>query len=138
MIRPPETYIVPAGSVVVPARIARLLMVKILDSYRARVRGVDPELDTILTALDLAGRRWAAQRADRGTPVAATAEPVEPSNEWFTTTQAADVLGITSRAVRKALAEKKLTGFQRGGQWWIAREELAHYRATRDHHEETT
>lgn len=134
MNRPPEGYLIPAGSVVVPARIAHLLMKHALDGFRVRMQGLDPELDTVLTALDIARRRWALARSDRGTAVAGTAELSEPSNDWFSTTRAAELLGVSDRAVRKALADKRLKGHQRGGRWWIAREELAHYRAIRNQH----
>ncbi len=134
MTRPPEGYLIPATSVVVPARIARLLMEHALEGFRVRWHGVDPELDTVLTALAIAGRRWALASTDRGTAVAAAPELSEPSNDWLSTTRAAELLGVTDRAVRKALADKRLKGHHRGGRWWIAREELAHYRAIRNQH----
>ncbi|MEV7631994.1 helix-turn-helix domain-containing protein [Microbacterium sp. NPDC089318] len=97
-----------------------------LDELAERVRGRDPELDQALETLRVAGERWA--RSESGTP---TPPPAEPRPEWVGTKEAADMLGMTDRGVRKAIAENRLPADCSGGPWLIHREQLAHFAATR-------
>lgn len=97
-----------------------------LDQFAEKVRGRDPELDQALETLRVAGERWA--RSESGTP---TPSPAEPRPEWVTTREAAEMLGMTDRGVRKAIADDRLPADCSGGPWLIHREHLAHFAATR-------
>lgn len=48
-----------------------------------------------------------------------------------TTVEAADILGISTRAVRKAIAKGRLPGRLSGGTWLVNVADLEHYRSTR-------
>lgn len=135
MNRPAEHYVHGAGAgtvVVVPARVAALLeRYAGLADFRIKTRGRDGELDHVLVALHYAALSWReASSARSGTP---NPEPPEPAREsrWMTTAQVASRLGITSRAVRKAISDGRLHGELDGSSWRINAEDFAHYRATR-------
>jgi excisionase family DNA binding protein len=53
-------------------------------------------------------------------------------NETVSTTTAATILGITDRAVRRAITEKRLTATTLDGRYRIDRDDLAKYLATRN------
>lgn len=97
-----------------------------LDELAERVRGRDPELDQAIETLRVAGERWA--RAESGT---ATPPPAEPRPEWVGTREAAEMLQMTDRGVRKAIADRRLLADCSGGPWLISRENIAHFKATR-------
>jgi excisionase family DNA binding protein len=128
--RPPEHYVHGHGEVVVvPARVAAWLMKYAhLDRLRAQVRGADPEVDSVLVALTVAGMHW--RTSATGSTRAPEAEVVAPS-PWMGTTQVADSLGITARAVRLAISEERLPAESVDGRWLIRREDVEHYRASR-------
>lgn len=128
--RSPEHYVHGGGEVVVvPARVAAwLLKYAHLDELRSQVRGADPEVDNALVALAVSGKYWLASAT--GSPRAPTAEVVAPSM-LMSTSQAADSLGITARAVRLAIGEERLPAERVDGRWLITRDEVEHYRAGR-------
>lgn len=138
MKRLPHLLGVDGPAVVVPARIAFLLESQAgLSSLRVRTRGLDPEATDVLEAIRNAAMAWReglSGSAPSGTTVAPKAEP-EPACEWVTTGKAADLLGITSRAIRKAIAEDRLPAEAVGGQHRIARTDLEHFRAARKERE---
>lgn len=128
--RPPEHYVHGDGEVViVPARVAAWLAgAAHLDQLRARIRGADPEVDSVLVALTVAAMKWrtsATGSADAPRP------EVAPGSPWVSSTQAADLLGIGDRAVRLAIDEQRLQAEKVQGRWRIAREDVEHYRAGR-------
>jgi len=49
----------------------------------------------------------------------------------MSTSQAADLLGITPQAVRQAVHEGRLTAERVGSRWLLNREDVEHYRARR-------
>jgi len=115
--------------VVLPGRIAAYLDHHAgLNEFRLRARGQDPELDAALIALHLVALQWR-------TSAVGTAEDVrpEPAAAWLSTTEAAARVGVTSRAIRRAIAEKRLAATRVGRSWRISRTDLEHYRANRPH-----
>ncbi len=118
-----------AGVVVVPARIAAWLHANLpLDRLRTGVRGADPEVDFVLVALSVAGLNWRSSvygTAPRNVPESA------PVSSWLTTTQVADLLDVTDRAVRSACISGRLSAERIGDRWRISREDYEHYKARR-------
>lgn len=130
--RPPAAYVhgVDAPVVVVPARVCAWLERHArLNEVRVENRGADPEVDAVLVALRLAALTW--RTSATGTPVAAKPEPATDLNQWLSTTQAADILYITDRAVRLAISEKRLPATQVNGRWRITREDVQHFAAAK-------
>lgn len=130
MIRPAEYYLYGSGEaaiVLVPARVASKLEA-VLSPFRNAQRGIDPEVDNVLVALRVAGRIWTSTYL--GTPTALPAEPT-PGSNWLGTRSAAKALGITPRAVRKAIEREQLRAEISEGEWRIRRDWLEHYKARR-------
>jgi excisionase family DNA binding protein len=116
--------------VVVPARVAAFLdRAADLTRIRGQVRGADPELDAVLTALREAAMAWRGS-VSAGTNRAPIAEPVAQL-PWVDSQTAAAALGISDRGIRKAIAEGRLQATRVGGRWRINREDVEHYRAAR-------
>lgn len=130
--RPPTAYIHGVGApvVVIPARVcAWLERYARLNEVRIRERGTDPEVDAVLVALRLAALTW--RTTATGTPIAAKPEALADLNQWLSTTQAADILYITDRAVRLAIQENRLKATNVNGRWRITREDIQHFRAAK-------
>lgn len=130
--RPPEAYVHGVGApvVVVPGRVCAWLERHArLNEVRIENRGVDAEVDAVLVALRLAALSW--RTSATGTPVAAKPEATADLNQWLSTTQAADILYITDRAVRLAISEKRLPATQVNGRYRIAREDIKHFAAAK-------
>lgn len=131
--RPPTAYVhgVDAPVVVIPARVcAWLERHASLNEVRIRERGADPEVDAVLVAVRLAALTW--RTTATGTPVAAKPEAPTDLNQWFSTGQAADRLGITDRAVRLAIQEQRLHATNVAGRWRISKEDLQHFSAAKN------
>lgn len=131
-VRPAESYVHGEHGVVVmvPGRVAAWLERKCgLSEQRVMARGIDAEVDAVLMALHLASLQW--RSAATGTDNASSAEPPASSAAWLTTTQAAGLLGITDRAVRKAIGERRLDATRVGNAWQVSRESVEHFRAQR-------
>jgi excisionase family DNA binding protein len=129
--RPPGHYLHGQDGMVVvlPGRIAALLEQHAgLNRFRIEIRGRDPELDAVLLDLRLAALAWR-------TSATGTKEDVrpEPAASWLSTTEAAARVGVTSRAIRRAIAEQRITATRVGRSWRIARTDHEHYRANRPH-----
>lgn len=117
-------------SVVVPARVAAFLEQRAhLSALRVSVRGIDPEVSEVLESLRYVAMAWRGSAA--GTEVEAGPEPATDSKQWMTTGGAAGVLGITSRAVRKAIARGAIPAEEVDGRYRVNREDIEHYRAAR-------
>lgn len=99
-----------------------------LSDLRVRVRGTDPEISRQLEEIRYAAMAWRGSAT--GTKEAAKPEPATQL-EWLSTGQAADLLGIGDRAVRKAIAETRLNATEVAGRYRISREDVEHYRAAR-------
>ena len=127
----PGRYVLPEGvGAIVPGRIAALIYrLTDLDQIRIGMRGNDPEADAVLLALRIAALKWRSSAT--GTEQATVAEPAA-SSQWLSTEQAAGLLGITPRAVRKAIAQQRLGATQVGRSWRVSREDIEQYRAARN------
>lgn len=131
-MRPPESYLhgLAGPVVVVPARVATWLLRRAgLADYHREHRGVDPEVDAVLVALRVADQAWRASvGTDPGTDTDGAG--LGPAG-WLSTAQAGRRLGITDRAVRKAIASGRLPAQWIGGVHALDPEDLEHYRARR-------
>jgi excisionase family DNA binding protein len=88
----------------------------------------DPHISRQLEELRLAAMSWRGSAT--GTEGAGKPEPAA-SSKWLSTTQAADLLGVRSRAVVKAIARGRLPATRVSNRHRISREDLEHYRAAR-------
>lgn len=129
--RPPQAYVHGIGApvVIVPARIAAWLERNLsLNQARINARGADPEVDSVLNALRVAALTWRAT-------VTGSSQAPEPEvareSKWYSTTEAAERLGITDRAVRLAIKEKRLHATDLGGRWRITTEDVEHFKAAK-------
>ncbi len=127
---PPESFLHHDGQgrvvVAVPASVAADLVALVRERHR-RLRGLDPLRDAVLAALIIAAAAW---RQQVGTSAAPTPEPA-PRSPLMTTSRAADVLGISDRAVRKACAAGQLDAQLVDGQWRIPRDSVEAYEPRR-------
>jgi excisionase family DNA binding protein len=129
--RPAEHHVFGTGRdavVVVPARVASWLNARGLNELRAASRGVDPNVDNVLSALALAGAQWLA--SVHGTTQRKAPE-MAPLCPWMTTAEVADLLYLSDRAVRMACKNGRLRADQIDGRWRISREDFEHFRAAR-------
>lgn len=129
--RPPEHYVHAGGDVVlVPARVAAWLMHSTrLRELRSQVRGADAEVDSVLIALSVAAECWSTSAAG-----SKSAPRSEDGRQWLSTTKASDVLGISARAVRLAIAEGRLEAENLDGRWRMTRDSVDEFAATRREH----
>lgn len=112
----------------VPARVAAWLERHAgLDEYRRANRGTDPDVDDVLNALHQVALAWRGSAT--GTRDAQPPEPAAHSPQWLTSTQAAEILNITDRGVRKAIRTGHLKAENLGGRWRISLEDTHHYKA---------
>jgi excisionase family DNA binding protein len=106
-----------------------LLRFRGLEDYQRRHRGANPALDRATAVLRLVSAAYRASLGSEcGTSRAKTAEPVKQSGEQLTTQQVGARLGITDRAVRKAIKEGRLAAESIGGRWLIKTEDVSTYR----------
>lgn len=128
--RVPFLLTVGSPSAIVTGRAAAVLERQLdLAGLRVRTRGIDPEVSDVLEAIREAAEAWRGSAT--GTTEAPEPELAPESQVWVSSPKAADLLGISSRAVVKAIAEGRLAGEQVGGRWRIAREDIEHYKARR-------
>lgn len=99
-----------------------------LTSLRVRVRGTDPHISRALEEIRQAAMSWRGSAT--GTDDAPKPEPGATSS-WLSTTQAASLLGVTPRAVVKAIARGKLPATQVAGRHRVSREDIENYKAAR-------
>ncbi len=123
----------PGPVVVVTSRGAAWLEVRGLGALRVNARGIDPEIDAMLSALHFAALSWRSATSARAE---ADAEAFRPDAEvapvlTVNTTKAAELLDISPRAVRLAAKAGRLQAEKVGGQWRITREDVEHFRASR-------
>lgn len=130
--RPPAAYVhgLDGAVVVVTARTAAWLERHAdLRRLRTEVRGTDPEVDAVLVALGVAAASWSASAV--GSVRAPAPEVAAESEVRLSTSSAADLLGVTDRAVRLACKGGRLRAERVGGRWLIDREDVEHFRAAR-------
>ncbi|WP_448440397.1 helix-turn-helix domain-containing protein [Mycolicibacterium sp. XJ2] len=109
------------GSVIVPPRIAAWLErhAGITAELRIRLRGTDPEAYEVLTALHLAALK--RSNSDCGTKVAGGQGETTESEQWLTTSEAAELADVTDRCIRNWIAAGQLPAARHGGRWLINR-----------------
>jgi excisionase family DNA binding protein len=121
--------------VVAPAEVvAKLLERTSLDVLRVSARGADSEVYDLLMALRLAALAHPSSDigtfgSDVGTFVAEQAEPGPYS--LLTTAEAATLIGITPRAVLKAIREGRLLASQNDATYLIKRDDAKAFRSNR-------
>lgn len=152
--RPLESYVqgIEGPVACVPGRVAAWLHLHTnLNDLRLSAQGVDPEVYATLTALAIVAAKW-RQALGLGSPNGTRrGNGAEPGSESdlpgtgtvghagapqcpapdLTTSQAADLLDMTTRGARKAAAEGRLPGRLHAGRWLIDREGAEQYRAAR-------
>lgn len=129
-VRPAEHLVHVGPVVILSGRVcAYLNRYANLERFRIEHRGSDPEVDHALVAMKIAALNWSASAT--GSTEAARPEVGASSETWMSTEQAATALGITSRAIRQAIAEHRLNATLVGRTWRINKEDIAHYRANR-------
>jgi excisionase family DNA binding protein len=107
-----------------------------LRQVRTNHQGADFEIDAGLAALLRVAldHRTSADRG-RNSPSGGRSLDLAPEvpapSQVMSTGEAAEALGITSRAVRFAIAENRLPATQIDGCWQITRTDLANYRGRR-------
>ncbi len=115
------------GVVIVPAEVAAWLLANgDLNRLRVATRGADPRRDAVLMALAMAAHQHMTVTSGDGCRSAMEPEAAAPL-EWMSTTQAADQLGVTDRAVRLACQLGRLAARQVGGRWQVSRAVLDEY-----------
>jgi excisionase family DNA binding protein len=115
--------------IIVTARVAAYLNRHAgLDEYRRATRGADAEVDLALQGFRMLDMWW--RESATGTKKAPEPE-LDASFEWLSTTQAGTQLGVTDRAIRKAIDEGRLKALRVDDRWRISRTDFEHYRAGR-------
>lgn len=92
-----------------------------LTSLRVQVRGTDRQISKQLEEVREAAMAW---RSSATGTEEDTKPELTPQSEWLSTGKAADILHITDRAVRKAIAEDRLPATQIAGRYRISREDI--------------
>ncbi len=133
--RPWPAYLHPGAVVVVPAATAAWLIVQTdMPARRIEHRGEDPQVDSVLAALTVAGLGWrtsaSATSAVWGSALAVEAEPASPS-AYMSTERAADALNLTPRGVRLACAEGRIPATRIDGRWRLDPADVDTYRRNR-------
>lgn len=127
--RPPEAFVHGVGSpvVVVPGRVAAWLADRLrLSELRARIRGIDAEVDAVLVALSVVASAW---RLSATGNASATSEVPDANSGWLTTGETAKRVDRTDRAIRAAITTGRLPAERIGGRWFVRTEDAEHYRA---------
>jgi len=133
--RPWPAYLHPGAVVVVPASVAAWLTVQTdMPARRVEHRGADPQVDAVLGALTVAGLGWrtrctSAPSAPGGSSLDENGLAAEP--QTMSTSEAAEHLGITPRAIRLAIAEGRLPATRTAHGWVICAADLDHLRRRR-------
>ncbi len=123
----------PGPVVVVPARVAAWLDQHGMAALRVNARGIDAEVDAVMSALHFAALSWrtaTSAQAEVDAEVPGSIAEDAPSL-MVNTTKAAELLSISTRAVRLAVEAGRLPAEKVGGQWRINLEDVEHFRAGR-------
>jgi excisionase family DNA binding protein len=133
----PDAYL-RGDSVLVPARVADWLVRKVgLAQVRRDIRGIDPELDAVLCAMEIGARDWWLGRnsgSDHGTEQRKRRS--EPEELPLTTADAATFLAMSERGVRKAIQDGRLPAQRHGDVWLINHPDAQAFRVKRENGDE--
>ena len=131
MFRPAKQLVHPGPIAVVDGQACDLLdRLLSLDKVYRQVRGQCEQLDNAITAIRLAGAAY-RERSAVG-PHSAPRPDIAPhstrqQNTTLSTTQAAAILGIEPRSVRRAALEKRLPATCLDGRYRFNPDDLANY-----------
>lgn len=133
----PPPFLVGDCAVLPPWAAAWLERTTNIAQQRRAARGQDPGLDHVLrvilyTASLEPGFGSGPGSAD-GTSAPAGAEPMPALSLPLETVKAAALLGISSRAVRRAITEGRLPAHRVGNRWLIERADVAQYQPRKAH-----
>lgn len=129
MPRQPGRYVVDGRGVLVPPRVASILLAE-LSQLQLDRHGRDREFDDVIR--DFAYVAIAHRSSVSGTSSAPTAAPVRESSQTISTTTAAKRLGITGRGVRQAIQRGRIDAHQdAGGRWLIPVDTFENYQTAR-------
>lgn len=127
-------HLLPDGSVIVPARIAKLLddRAQMLSEQRIALRASDPQAYVVLSALRISALGYKQDAftscrpdvAARGQKVVQDRRSQTESDDCLTTTEAATLLGVHARTVRRWAEQQRLPAWQHGRRWFIDRQHL--------------
>jgi excisionase family DNA binding protein len=134
-MRPAAAYVhgLDGPIVIVSAIVAKRLLTSCgLQRWHAAHRGENRELDAVLVALKVvASAPGSATGAGNGTALDVSVLSRAPLIWTVGSHEAADLLGIGQRAVRRACSERRLDAQRVGGRWLIANNDLERFRAAR-------
>lgn len=107
-----------------------------VSAHRMRVRGADPTVDEALLAFAHIVSAWRAAGSDQGsvdgTSLPETPEPAPRSTgDALLVAEAAGLVGISDRAVRRAICENRLPAQRIGRRWLVDRADAMTYREQR-------
>jgi excisionase family DNA binding protein len=122
-------HLTPAGSVVVPARVAKWLETKagITPEWRAGLRDTDPGAYEVLMALHCAATQ---ELSVCGTNLVVASHDHPPLDAWLTPAEAAEELHVTDRCIRNWCSTGRLPATMSGNRWLIRRTDLHMRRLT--------
>ncbi len=90
---------------------------------RVALRDTDAEAYQVLAALRIAALHYGAGSAN-GTRSAGAQPGRQDLEQWLTTSEAAEMQGVTDRAIRKWIATGRLPAKRHAGRWLISRNDL--------------
>lgn len=124
-------FLAPDCSLLVPPQYAHLLEKRagITDEQRRRYMTSDPTGYRFLVALHLSAESW---RSRRGTERVVSQSDIPFLDEWLTSTQAAELLGVTRRCITKRCASGRLKARRLGRSWMVHHSEIRARRAELD------
>lgn len=125
-IRDVRELIFPEPILILTGRLAHKIS-QAVNLKPARQASMDPEVRNALIGIELLARQFASSEV--GTSGRVNEEPGEEL--LLTTTQAAEIAGVTGRAIRKAIAENRLEAQMTGTNYLIRRASLRAYMTDR-------
>jgi hypothetical protein len=135
--RPAREYIagIDGPSVLVPGWAADWLERQTnLPHVRVGLRGIDPAVDEVLLAIRYVAIQYRQDASSAASSVSGTSVDVDPEPEpaleltHLGVSAAAALIGMSARAVRRAIAEERLAAQQIDGRYLIDRTDALNYR----------
>jgi excisionase family DNA binding protein len=125
-VRDVRELIFPEPILILTGRLAHKISLAV-NLKPARQASMDPEVRNTLIGIELLARQYSGSAI--GTSRQTDGEPKEEL--LLTTTQAAEIAGVTGRAIRKAIAENRLEAQMTGSNYLIRRASLRAYMTDR-------